>query len=366
MKPATGPPKVGSDHLAESGHAFAIPLSALMSDLRAVDASRLSGVSQSTLSRLWDNPNWIQRVEGDTLSKLMAISPSVGTYVSKWGENQRLNAVARCAEAAGADIRHAALTKLAHSAPTSTVIALLSAITEMMHGHYDNASRMFASSWGQRSNGVADSFFESGSAGIFEDMQTILTSAEEFLSNPPGFADVTQIVGYGIVGHKLIRTGANESLPVLEHKNDTLAFLTRSSTIARILSSDDLAFVEWYRDRVSTRRDLSAMEIWSHATYSHDIPMSQRRLPKTTRLSATAAMSVDDMYTQNDAYVYYLLVVALPLFLIMDPRLTEHCPSLISALETVAEERAEERIQAAARTLLVRLNAESPRPTKTR
>lgn len=358
MTPATGPPPDRSDNLAHGGVAVGVPLSALMGDLRAVDASRLSGVSQSTLSRLWGNPQWIQRVEGDTLSKLMAVSPSVGAYVSRWGENQRLDAAARCAEAVGADLRHGAFTELVHTAPASTVIALLSAVTEMMQGRHDNASRMFASSWGQRNNGVADAFFESGSAGIFEDMGTILKSAEEFVLNPPGFADVTKIVGYGIVEHKLIRTGANQRLRVLKDQKDTLAFLTRSSTIARILSGDDLAFVEWYRDRVFTRHDLVAMELWSHATYSQDIPMSQRRLPKTTRLAATAAMTVADMYAQNDAYVYYLLVVALPLFLRMDPRLTEHYPALLSALETVAEERAEDCIRAAARTLLVQLNAE--------
>lgn len=346
------------DGVPRDGVSVAVPLSALMGDLRAVDAARLSGVSQSTLSRLWGNPHWIQRVEGDTLSKLMAVSPSVGTHVRKWGESQRLDAAARSVEAAGAGLRHGALTELVHTAPASTVIALLSAVTEMMQGHYDNASRMFASSWGQRSNGVVDTFFESGSVGIFEDVGTILASAEEFVSNPPGFADVTQIVGYGVVEHKLIRSGANQRLRVLDDGRDTLAFLSRSSTIARILSSDDLAFVESYRDRVSTRQDSMAMELWSHATYAQDIPLCQRRLPKTTRLAATAAMTAADLHTQNDAYVYYLLVVALPLFLRVDPRLIGHCPPLLSALKTVAEERAEDRIRAAATTLLVDLSVE--------
>ncbi|MHA3024297.1 hypothetical protein ACXPWS_28990 [Mycobacterium sp. BMJ-28] len=330
--------------------ALAIPLAKLVGDLRAVDASSLSGVSQSTLSRLWDNPRWIERVEGGTLSKLMAVSPSIARYVQKWGENQRLDAAVQSTHAAGASIREAALGALIRSAPVSTVITLLSGVAEMLHGRSDNASRLFSAGWGQRTNGVADMFFASGPAGIFENHDSVLKSADEFVSDPPGFADVAQIVGYGIVEHKLIKAGVLQP----RHVQDTscaLTFLTRSTVIARLLAEDDLSFVEWYQDRVGTEQGLAAMELWSHATYAGDMTLGRRRLPKNTSLALTAAMTASDMRTQNNAYVYYLVRIALPLLLAADPGMTGRCPAVVSALKSVAEERNDDRLQAAAHTL---------------
>lgn len=331
----------------------AAPLASLMGDLRAVDVSSLSGVSQSTLSRLWDNPRWIERVEGATLSKLMAISPTTGNYVRRWGEDQRLQVAMQTAHAAGIRLRQGAVAHLVRSAPVSAVIGALSAVTEMMQGRHDNASRMYSVCWGQKNNGVMDAILSGGSAAVFEDLDTILTAAEVFAVTTPGFTDLNQIVGYGIVLHKLITHGVTQPRRILDEQNP-LTFLTRSSAIARILSENDLSFVEWYRNRVSAHRDLMFMELWSHTTYANDVPI-WRRLPKTATLISTAAMTATDIQTRNDAYVYYLLVVALPLLVRMDPRLARHRPSLTSAL-TAAEEHADGRIRTAAHNIRVSLD----------
>lgn len=216
----------------------AMPLRMLIGDLRAVDVASLSGVSQSTLSRLWDNRRWIERVEGATLSKLMAVSPSIGAYVRTWGESQRLQVAVQSVMELGVGIRRQALADLMCAAPGSAVIAALSAVAEMLQGNFDQASRLFASSWGFRSNGVADTIFASGPSAIFEDLDSILQAADTFVTTPPAFTDLNQIVGYGVVQHKLIKGGLVQSQQKVEGRNDTLAFLTRSSVIAQILSDD--------------------------------------------------------------------------------------------------------------------------------
>lgn len=331
----------------------AVPLARLMGDLRAVDVASLSGVSQSTLSRLWSNPRWIERVEGATLSKLMAVAPPIARYARRWGEYQRLDAASQSAHEAGVTLHADAFAGLVRAAPAPTVIALLSAVTEMRLGQFDNASRLFSAGWGQRCNGVADTLLDDASAGIFVDHDAVLRSAEEFVSNPPGFGDITQIVGYGIVEHKLIKAGIVQ--PPVRSAPQSLAFLTRSAAIARLLSEDDLGFAEWYRDRVFAEHELASMELWSHATYSGDIPLGQRRLPRGGALSSTTAMTVTDLGSRNHAYVYYLLLVVVPLLAKMDPCLAQRCPPVVSALAMLADECGDRRVAEAARNAHVQL-----------
>lgn len=316
--------------------AAGVPLARLMGDLRAVDAASLSGVSQSTLSRLWGDPRWIERVEGATLSKLMAVSPPIAGYVRRWGENQRLDAAVQSAHAAGVTLHAEPFAALVRAAPPSTVIALLSAVTEMHQGQFDNASRLFSAGWGQNCNGVADLLLDSEAAGIFVDPEGILHSAEEFVAHPPGFADVTQIVGYGIVEHKLIKAGIAQP-PLARRAPQPLAFLTRSAAIAQLLSEDDLEFAQWYRDRVVAQQELATMDLWSHATYAGDLPLGRRRLSKGIPLALTTTMTVSDLASRNDAYVYYLLLVTVPLLVKFDPCLAHHCPPILTALASLAD-----------------------------
>lgn len=340
-----------SSQLFDGSATHAAPLRVLVNGLRAVDVSTLSGVSQSTVSRLWDNRRWIERVEGATLCKLMAVSPSVGEYVRNWGESQRLEVAVQSAIEVGVVVRRRALADLLRATPASAVIAVLSAVAEMMQGNYDHASRLFASSWGQKVNSVADTMLAEGPAAVFGNLDAVLEAADTFVSTPPVFTDRNQIVGYGIVEHKLIKSGVIRTRQMVNRQQNTHAFLTRSAAIAQILSEDDLGYVDRYRDQVFARQSLTVAEVWSHATYAHDLSVHRERLSNTTSLVATATMTAADINSRNDAYVYYLLAVLLPLLLKVDPRLVERHPQVAAALKVAVEERTDRRIRAAAHKL---------------
>src|SRR3954453_18518403 len=45
------------------------------------DVAFLAGLDESTICRLWDNPDWLDRVKGSSLQAIVAVVPGVGEYV---------------------------------------------------------------------------------------------------------------------------------------------------------------------------------------------------------------------------------------------------------------------------------------------
>jgi hypothetical protein len=45
------------------------------------DVAFLAGLEGSTVSRLWDDPQWLNRVKGKSLQAIVSVLPGVGEYV---------------------------------------------------------------------------------------------------------------------------------------------------------------------------------------------------------------------------------------------------------------------------------------------
>lgn len=258
--------------------------------LRAVDIARISGVSQSTLSRLWSEARWLEHVGGSTLARLIAVSPEVDRYVRRSGEQERLRTVVHSLNSVGAELRHSTFMPLLESATASAVITALSAAAEMMNGHYTDASRMFAIGWNENSNKVIDALFATDTGGIFENCGEFLARADRYIHSAPSFCDLAEVVGYGIVKHKMIRTGYATPLSRSgRNHGDAIAFLERSQVIGQIFKDDDLALVDSYRDKVANQQSLAINEVWSHATYANDISMEQQKNTAPIQTSGNGA-----------------------------------------------------------------------------
>ncbi|TDZ77134.1 hypothetical protein [Mycobacteroides salmoniphilum] len=334
-----------------------VPLGELMGGLRAVDVARFSGVSQSTLSRLWSEPLWLEHVGGTTLARLIAVSQSVDRYVHRCGEHQRLGASVASVRATGIGVRDESILRLLKVSSASAVIVVLAAVAEMISGRYIDASRIFSVGWGEANNRVVEALFLDSSDGLLEDSNRFLASAEHFIQNPPPFSEQAEIVGYGIIKHKLAKIGYG-TIAVASSQDRAIAFLGRSQVIGRIMREDDLSLVDWYRTRVAAQCDLSANEIWSHATYARDISISRRKLPKSLALRSTARAIMLDIECQNDTYAYYLLTVALPLLLRADSTFGGQRQRMVQAVLGAAEGRANPAIQTAAKHLYTELAKE--------
>ena len=89
------------------------------------DVAFVSGLDESTVSRLWDDPRWLDRVSGRSLQSLAASVPGVAEYFASHSLLARRNSLVKQLQAEGLVVNRPAL--------------LLSAGTEVPHQYLINA-----------------------------------------------------------------------------------------------------------------------------------------------------------------------------------------------------------------------------------
>jgi hypothetical protein len=89
------------------------------------DVAFVSGLDESTVSRLWDDPRWLDRVSGRSLQSLAASVPGVAEYFASHSVLARRNSLVTQLEAEGLMVNRPAL--------------LLSAGTDVPHQYLINA-----------------------------------------------------------------------------------------------------------------------------------------------------------------------------------------------------------------------------------
>src|SRR5208283_4947481 len=53
------------------------------------DVAFIAGLEESTVYRLWENPNWLEKVSGKSLQALIATVPGLGEYVATYSVQTR-------------------------------------------------------------------------------------------------------------------------------------------------------------------------------------------------------------------------------------------------------------------------------------
>ena len=72
--------------------------------LGIADVALLAGVDESTISRLWSAPDWLDRVRGRTLQALIAAVPGVAEYVADAPQQARFDELVAGLAAAGVTV----------------------------------------------------------------------------------------------------------------------------------------------------------------------------------------------------------------------------------------------------------------------
>ena len=99
------------------------------------DVAFVSGLDESTISRLWDDPHWLDRVKGRSLQALVASVPGVAEYFASHSVLTRRNKLISQLEAEGLQINHQALhLSNAQRVPHQYLINALEAAVSIMQG----------------------------------------------------------------------------------------------------------------------------------------------------------------------------------------------------------------------------------------
>lgn len=283
--------------------------------LTMADVVLLSGASTSTVSRLWSDPFWLDKVAGATLQNLVAVIPDLAEYVTRRSAARVIEAaLVQCAHV-GLEVSMSELDALVRRPDSGRHVAMvLSAAVSVMRQDRRSANAWLTRSWGSVPDIALDTLFTTGTGALLTDQEHFLSQATRMVENGTTTSDnsLYSTVGSGILVHKLAKVHGAAPITVSVVPQRSSAFLYRSSRIGMILARADVDVAKRYAADVRASPLLQRNEIWSLASYSADLAQSTDfSLPATTTLIDTVEIILHDLEDRNEAYVHYLVTTAI-------------------------------------------------------
>jgi hypothetical protein len=327
--------------------------------LNMSDVAMFSGLDESTISRLWDNTAWLDRISGRSLQNLVSSVPGVAEY-------SVAHAVLKRRDMLVADLQVVGLSVDLPALENSTVTRqhLLNALEAALYVARGDApqkvSSYLARFWGREQDRALEALYSADHGyGLLEDPQRLVESSIDLTPrlNRKTYSFHT-ILALNIVTHQVSKaTGLLGTDLAFQVPGRRSAFMTRGLVMGSLISSDDFELAERYRRELDRTPIYQALEEWSFPTYMRDIRTSPDfALPSTLPLRNTAREVLREITSYNDAYLYYLVSTYIPLALRRDPTFGLRISELMTTLELRAADCKVKRIRDACQTLVRQLN----------
>jgi hypothetical protein len=306
------------------------------------DVAFISGLDESTISRLWDDPHWLDRVKGRSLQALVASVPGVAEYFASHSVLTRRDRLISQLEAEGLRINHQALRlSNAQRVPHQYLINALEAALSIMQGDDARTCGLIARFWGIQQNRALEALYgPAAETSLLRNPEELVSASLELIPrlNPKTYSFHTIITKAHFAHHLGIATGE-----ITEHLRPEItdrqsALMTRSGTMGLLISSNNTDLAQKYQRMVATTPVLSVIEEWAFPTYARDSkPNADFSLPASLLLRRTATEIIREIDSYPDAYIYYLVTTYIPLALSHDPTFGLRIQDLIKAISTRVE-----------------------------
>lgn len=316
------------------------------------DVAFLAGLEGSTVSRLWDDPQWLDRVKGKSLQAIVSVLPGVGEYIFGFSLADRRSRLAEGLSRAGVEVDQAAFRCLVqqHRVPEQYLSNALETAICILNGDVGQAAAHLARFWGRDQDFALGLLFgNADNDGLLNDVSKLVNASIDMIEQLNARKNSFHaIVAQANLMHHVARASDNfvgEVFSVDVRRHSALTF--RSTIIGRIMATDDQALAERYCRDVATSPLLSIVEGWAFPTYTHDARVTPDfSLPRSLLLRHTAAEILREVDQYNDAYLFYLAETSIPTVMQRDSTFGLQLLQLTSALRT----RLERCEQPAART----------------
>jgi hypothetical protein len=281
------------------------------------DVAFLAGLDESTVCRLWDNPDWLDRVKGSSLEAIVGVVPGVGEYVLGYSLADRRNRLADRLSAQDVEVDTGAFRRLVQErrVPEQYLSNALDTAACVMDGDIRQAAAHLARFWGREQDyALGFVFGTNDSDALLVDAGPLVAAASAMVDQLSGRSNSFHaIVAQANLMHHISRsTGEPASVEAGEvSRNTALAF--RSSVIGQIMATNDADLAAGYTRSVKSSPLLAMVEDWAFPTYTHDAkPTPDFSLPRSLLLRHTADEVIREVEDYNDAYLIYLAKTSIP------------------------------------------------------
>lgn len=329
------------------------------------DVSFISGLDESTVSRLWDDPNWLDRVRGSSLQALVACVPGIAEYFATYSVASRRNKLVNQREAEGLRVNRQALSlSAATPIPHQYLINALEAAISIMRGDASRTNSLVARFWGIQQNRALEALYSSsGEQALLINPLELFAASRAMMPrlNRKGYSFHSILTKATFAHHLGIATGEFSEGLQSSITGRQAAFTTRSEVMGIIISSNDLDLAEKYSRTVAATPVLNSIEDWAFPTYARDSrPNVDFSLPGSILLRNTATEIIREMASYSDAYLYYLCTTYLPIALTRDPTLGLHLGNLKTALKSRLKRCDDVKVRTACQHLMRQIEGALP------
>jgi hypothetical protein len=286
--------------------------------LNMADVAMFSGLDESTVFRLWDNTAWLDRISGRSLQSLMSSVPGIAEYSMAHSILKRRDALVGDLQAEGLHVDLQAL-----EGSTVTRQHLLNALEAALHivrgDATQRASSYLARFWGREQDRALETLYSTEQGhGLLSDPHKLFEASIELA---PRLSRKTysfhSVLALNILTHQVSKvTGLSDTGLTFPSDGRQTAFMMRGGVMGSLISSNNVDLAERYRRELDRSPVYATLEEWSFPTYTRDGRISSDfTLPSSLLLRNTATEVLREISSYNEAYLYYLVAVYIPLAL---------------------------------------------------
>ncbi|MBT2275880.1 hypothetical protein [Rhodococcus qingshengii] len=314
------------------------------------DVVWISGVQKSTVSRLWDDPNWLDVASGRTVQAMCRSIIGVERYFSHLTLTQATElAVDELNQAAGRGEEIINPDDLNSMIPPQLTIRALTALAHVARGNTRESIHLLGRFWGCD---VDEAFrnvwklvapkleypslncLSERSAAVFEHI---------FLDRNPSYH---ALMAKALFLH---HSSPEEQIKFLESNLENVSRRTvlpiRSALTGLLLKTESgeeiVDYLRIYRKRMREFKAFQSLERWAYPTYfgdatiTHDFQISS--ITPIEKSVSAILRSIQGCGNESSAYRYYVSMVGVPALLSIDPTFNGEIGKLVECLNVAGE-----------------------------
>jgi hypothetical protein len=328
------------------------------------DVAFLAGLEESTVSRLWDESEWLDKIKGKSLQALISVVPGIAEYVFGYPLAKRRGMLADKLSNVGLEINRSSYRQLVRDegVPEQYLGNALSAAFEIVRDDSRAAAAHLVRFWGREQDYALGFLFAApDSNGLLLNVEPLIDAARGMLEALEQHkTSFHAIVAHAVLIHHVAKAKGEQLTELKPSSVERHTALTyRSAMTGLMLQSNDCDIARAYGDTVASNPLLAMIETWAFPTYTHDTkPTTDFSLPPSLLLRYTANEILWEIDHYNDAYLYYLLETGIPRVIQHDKTFGLRVHDLTARLQRRLETCNDSSVAAACKSFLNKLQAD--------